>query len=311
MFPDQEEHEGGGTHGEIAKHLQRKTVSGSCDDASCEFHPTLIHKIISQAHLCGGVYVVTEESSQSCDLTGEVRQSPVVPQRNSLVHFGCVCSVRKMKMRQMSGGGVWFSFNTCGNKTFLLSRRTYIQPEEKNEETQISSVTVVSPVDHKPRHSQHASHPGAAHHPATHKQSGDVDGLETENCSNVEINRLHDILREHNQAKTPFLKSSILQCICQRFNDWVLKKWYKGVSGKIRDTGGTFRMRVYVAHGKSGLMFLWLNWWNSIVYILFGWGSASKGHKLIKRSSLAGKTHVYVSLTTTSHTFSTWFPCGS
>ena len=38
VFPDQEEGEGGGTHGEIAKHLHRKTVC----DVNAEFHLTLI-----------------------------------------------------------------------------------------------------------------------------------------------------------------------------------------------------------------------------------------------------------------------------
>lgn len=38
-------------------------------------------------------------------------------------------------------------------------------------------VDLVSPVDHIPGHSQHASHPGAAHHPATNKQGSDIDRL--------------------------------------------------------------------------------------------------------------------------------------
>ena len=59
---------------------------------------------------------------------------------------------------------------------------------------------LLSPVDHVPGHSQHAGHPGAAHHPATHKQGGDVDGLEPENSADIEVDRLHKILKAETET---------------------------------------------------------------------------------------------------------------
>lgn len=46
-----------------------------------------------KANLSGGVYVVTQETRQSGNLAGEVRQSPVVPLRDGMVYFGCILSV--------------------------------------------------------------------------------------------------------------------------------------------------------------------------------------------------------------------------
>lgn len=64
----------------------------------------------------------------------------------------------------------------------------------------------LSPVDHIPGHSQHASHPGAAHHPATHKQGSDIDRLEAENCSNIEVDRLHEVLKAETERSGFYLR---------------------------------------------------------------------------------------------------------
>lgn len=63
----------------------------------------------------------------------------------------------------------------------------------------------LSPVNHIPGHSQHASHPGAAHHPATHKQGGDIDRLEAKNRSNIEVDRLHKILKAEKEKHQGFI----------------------------------------------------------------------------------------------------------
>lgn len=47
-----------------------------------------------KTNLSGRGNVVAQEPGQSCHLAGEVRQSPVFPQRNRQVHFGRVRSVR-------------------------------------------------------------------------------------------------------------------------------------------------------------------------------------------------------------------------
>lgn len=69
------------------------------------------------------------------------------------------------------------------------------------------------PVDHIPGHSQHASHPGATHHPAAHKEGSDVDRLQAQNCSNVEVNRFHKILfyqgKQWKKTKTVNLKKCL------------------------------------------------------------------------------------------------------
>ncbi len=63
---------------------------------------------------------------------------------------------------------------------------------------------LLSPVDNIPGHGQHASHPGAAHHPAAHKQGGDVDGLEAEDRTNIEVDWLDDILRAEKEKHRKF-----------------------------------------------------------------------------------------------------------
>lgn len=55
------------------------------------------------------------------------------------------------------------------------------------------SVSIL-PVDYKPGHGQYAGHPGAAHHPAAHKQGRDIDSLQAKDRSNVEVNWFHNIL---------------------------------------------------------------------------------------------------------------------
>lgn len=68
---------------------------------------------------------------------------------------------------------------------------------KKHDEAQAQ---FLSPVNHIPGHRQHASHPGAAHHPATHKQSSDVDSLQAEDGSDVEVDWLHNILKEETET---------------------------------------------------------------------------------------------------------------
>lgn len=53
----------------------------------------------------------------------------------------------------------------------------------------------VWPVNDEPGHCQHPSHPSATHYPAADKQSCHVDGLERKHHADVEINRLHGVLR--------------------------------------------------------------------------------------------------------------------
>jgi len=51
---------------------------------------------------------------------------------------------------------------------------------KRHEDTRGERLTdFFSPVNHVPGHGQHASHPAAAHHPATHKEGGDVDRFGT------------------------------------------------------------------------------------------------------------------------------------
>lgn len=82
----------------------------------------------------------------------------------------------------------------------------------------------LSPVYHIPGHRQHAGHPGAAHHPATHKQSGDVDSLQAENSADVEVDWLHDILKVETQTSAfnhrqnvKSDKSKTLHTVCIHF----------------------------------------------------------------------------------------------
>lgn len=58
-------------------------------------------KLKSEAHLSGRADFITQESSQSRNLAREVRQSPVVPQRDSMVHFGCIWSEEEMNHRRV------------------------------------------------------------------------------------------------------------------------------------------------------------------------------------------------------------------
>lgn len=71
---------------------------------------------------------------------------------------------------------------------------------------------LLSPVDNVPGHRQHAGHPRATHHPTAHKQGCGVDGLEAENRSNVEVNRLHDILQAQRGEETPEAQTSVIHC---------------------------------------------------------------------------------------------------
>lgn len=64
--------------------------------------------------------------------------------------------------------------------------------------------SLVSPVDHIPGHGQHASHPGAAHHPATHKQRSHIDGLKAKDHSNVKVDWLHEILEKRQKCHVAF-----------------------------------------------------------------------------------------------------------
>lgn len=59
---------------------------------------------------------------------------------------------------------------------------------------------LLSPVDHIPGHSQHASHPGAAHHPTTYKQGSDIDRLEAKHRSNIEVDWLDEILEAQTET---------------------------------------------------------------------------------------------------------------
>lgn len=168
VFPHQEEGNGGGTHGEIAKHLRgENSLRGKRREIT-----VMIRWFTQKANLSGGVYVVTQESRQSGDLAREVRQSPVVPLRNGVVYFGCILSEGK-------------TFQLLKQRLTTISGARGVK---------LSKGVSVLPVDHKPGYCQYPSHPGAAHHPAAYKQGCDVDRLQPKDRSHVEVNWLHHIL---------------------------------------------------------------------------------------------------------------------
>lgn len=139
----------------------------------------MIRRVHREADLGGGVYVVTQEPRQGGDLAREVRQSPVVPLRNGVVYFGSILSERE---------------------TLQLSEKQTLRTIGGTRGGKLSESVSVLPVDHKPGHRQHPGHPGAAHHPAAHKQGCDVDRLQPHDRSHVEVNWLHDILERERAA---------------------------------------------------------------------------------------------------------------